>query len=133
MEERREGYIDLNERLDKIERQTNGGMKAQFDDLKNFHKSWIERHDAEAREFRVEIRNDVRELNKTISERPCIAHTEQINSLRNDKTVLVTLIIALIVACIIGLVSWGSMYKQVEVNTARWEKVMSGMDVENIK
>lgn len=121
--ERRENDSIMLAHLEKIEKQTNGGLKDQFKDLKDSNQKLWEKHDIEAKEFRAEVRADIRELLKVLSDRPCVAHTEQIKDLFSTRILQNTIIIALLGTIILGLVRWGELHRQVEVNTKKWEKL----------
>ena len=118
MDEQRHDYPDILKRLEKIENQTNGGLKAQFDDLKSVSSEHWKQHDEEARDFRVEIRGDIREIVKNLTERPCVVHTEQIKSLVDSKKEIRNYAMACITAflgmVILGLIGYGQMIERVK-------------------
>lgn len=114
MEEQRHDYPDILKRLDKIESQTNGGLRQQFEDLKQHSSSLWEKHDEEAKEFRSDMKSAIKEI-------------------KDDRkwliSLLVTVIVSLIGIAVTGLVKYGAMQKQVEINSIRLEKLIDGKHV----
>ena len=134
--EQRKDYPNILDRLSKIESQVNGGLKEQFDNLANLNQTSWNKHDIEAREFRIEVRElhkdnrqEIINLATLMNNRPCIAHDKDIAVLFKDKDFKERVIIGLLVVLILGLIGYGGLKKQVDINTERWEKVITGEKV----
>jgi hypothetical protein len=133
MEERREDYPQLLERLISIEKKVNGGLADQFKDLKETNRGIWEKHDAEAKEFRSNttrmwerVESKVDKLAAVINDRPCVLHSEKIKNLDDTRNFQAVVMVACLVAFITGLIGYGSLRKQVDINTSRWEHLIDG-------
>ena len=152
--EHRKDYPDIQaalerqgERISVIEKQTNGGLKAQFDSLKAHNATLWERHDTEAKDFRVDVKQRVSELFKLISERPCVLHDTQLEQVAKEVEDIKTdrresnkeargYIIAVFIGTlalfgilIAGLVSLGQLVERVKDSQYEIEQIRSHLSV----
>jgi len=83
-------------------------------------ENWIKGTD----DFRKEMRKEFKEVKDAINSFPCDERKEKTKSISFQLNIF-WWIVAILVPSVFGLaVAWGSLNKQVEVNTQRWEKVL---------
>ena len=136
IKERRVDYPELLKRVASIENKVNGGLTAQFNDLKEINRIQWKNHNEEAKEFRNNtlsafnsITDELKKLYEMIIARPCIQHTEKMNQYdkeRDGNRIWVrTLVIVFAISFVTGLITWGSMKTRVDWCSHKWEQLES--------
>lgn len=132
MEERREDYPEIlkqlmahGDKISKIEKSVNGGLSAQFEDLKQHNK---ENH-LENRKAIESLSYDFKDFSKIIHALPCVSHDKDIGSLLKNNERFWGWVIANICVFLLFFGTLMNYKAQVDNNIKRLDKIDAKQEI----